>query len=159
MTDQPAAAFGDRHYHLELQRDEAPAAGPAAATARPILELTVLKGSATRRVYTFEGPERIAVGRLEEVVDEAERVSRRNDVAFLDEGEVNATVSREQARIVWDREINAYRLRVEPRASATRILRDGRTIEVSPQDRRGVRLQSGDEVYLGKACVKVAVRA
>jgi hypothetical protein len=68
-------------------------------------------------------------------------------------------VSREQARILWAAESTEYRLLTEPGASGTRILRDGRTIDVSAQDRRGVRLLSGDEIYLGKACLKVAIRA
>jgi len=93
------------------------------------------------------------------VVDDEGRVRRRNDVAFLDESDIGVTVSREQARLVWDDEITAYRVRAEPGASATRILRDGRTIDVSPQDRRGVKLLSGDEIYLGRACVKVGMRA
>jgi len=119
----------------------------------------VLKGTAGQHVYSFNGPDRLNLGRLDDVFDDEGRVRRRNDVAFHEEGEVNATVSREQARIVWDDEIKAYRLRAEPGASATRILRDGRSIDVSAQDRRGVRLHSGDEIYLGRACVKFALRA
>src|SRR5262249_34829829 len=128
------------------------------AATRPTLEVTVLKGTATQQTYTFTAAERINLGRLDEVVDDEGRVRRRNDVAFLEEGEISATVSREQARLAWDDEIKAYRLRAEPGAPATRILRDGRTIDVSQQDRRGVRVQSGDEIYLGRASVKVALR-
>jgi hypothetical protein len=155
VTDQPSPAFADRRFRLELQKAET---APAAPTARPTLEVTVLKGDATQHVYTFEGPDRINIGRLEEVVDAEERVRRRNDIVFLEQGEISATVSREQARLAWDEDLKAYRLRAEPGASATRILRDGRSIEVSPQDRRGIKVQSGDEIYLGRACLKVAVR-
>lgn len=158
ITDQPAPEFGERRFHLEYHRAEGAAAGSSARSARPILELTVLKGTATQRVYTFTSPDRVMIGRLQEVMDEHERLKRRNDVAFHEEGDVNETVSREQARIVWDETAREYRLRREPGASATRILRDGRSIEVSGQDRRGVRLQAGDEIYLGKACVKVGMR-
>jgi len=157
VTDQPSPAFGDRRFRLEFQKaDAAPAAG--AAPVRPILEVTVLKGVAGQRVYTFPGPERINLGRLDEVVDDEGRVRRRNDVAFLEEGDISTTVSREQARLAWDDEIKAYRPRAEPGASATRILRDGRTIDVSQQDRRGIKVQSGDEIYLGRACLKLAMR-
>jgi hypothetical protein len=93
------------------------------------------------------------------VEDDEGRVRRRNDVAFLEEGDVSVTVSREQARLAWDEEIHAFRLRAEPGASATRILRDGRSIDVSAQDRRGIKVQSGDEIYLGRACVKLGLRA
>jgi hypothetical protein len=157
VTDQPSPAFGDRRFRLDLQKGES--AAPAAAV-RPILEVTVLKGTATQRVYTFEGPDRVNLGRLEEVEDDEGRVRRRNDVAFLEEGDdVSVTVSREQARLAWDEEIHAWRLRAEPGASATRILRDGRSIDVSAQDRRGIKVQSGDEIYLGRACVKLGLRA
>lgn len=156
VTDEPAPAFGDRRFHLELHKAESV---PAAPAARPILDLTVLRGTASQHVYTFEGQDRINLGRLEEVFDAEERVRRRNDVIFLEEGDISATVSREQARLTWDDELKAYRLRSEPGASVTRILRDGRTIDVSPQDRRGIKVQPGDEIYLGRACVKVGLRA
>jgi len=154
--DAPDPAFGDRRFRLDLQKAESVQAAPL---ARPILDLTVLKGTASQHVYTFEGQDRINLGRLEEVFDAEERVRRRNDVIFLEEGDVSPTVSREQARLTWDDELKAYRLRAEPGASVTRILRDGRTIDVSPQDRRGIKLQHGDEIYLGRACVKATLRA
>ncbi len=160
VADQPTDAFGDRRFRIEYQRAEGEPApgGGAPRSGRPILELTVLKGTAGQHVYTFESADRVTLGRLEEVLDEDGRLKRRNDVAFLDEGEVSATVSREHARILWDEDAREYRIRREPGASGTRILRDGRSIDVSGQDRRGVRLQAGDEVWLGKACVKVGVR-
>lgn len=156
VTDQPAPEFGERHWLVVYHRSEGGAV--AAPGRRPALTLTILQGQAKQRVYTFETSDRITLGRLDEVLDEEGRVQRRNDVAFLEEGEINRTVSREQARILWDAEAAEYRLRAEPGASGTRILRDGRTIDVSPHDRRGVRLLPGDEVYLGKACLKVAIR-
>jgi hypothetical protein len=124
----------------------------------PPAKCLVPRLSSTQHVYTFEGPDRINIGRLEEVVDAEERVRRRNDIVFVEEGDISVTVSREQARLAWDDEIKAYRLRAEPGASATRILRDGRSIDVSQQDRRGIKVQSGDEIYLGRACLKVAMR-
>ena len=95
---------------------------------------------------------------MEEIVDDEGRVRRRNDVAFLEEGDVNQTVSREQARILYDEPSGELRLRAEHGASSTRILRDGRSIDVSSRDTRGIRLQSGDEIFFGRACVKVAIR-
>ncbi len=160
--------FADRRFYVEYLKQESPAAavpgeasaGVAAAgpaTARPLLELTVLKGTATQRVYEIEGP-RAFIGRLAEVVDPDGRVRRRNDVAFLEVGEINSTVSREHARISWDAESGGYWLRAEQNASGTRIYRGGRTIDVSSHDRRGVRLQPGDEIHLGRAAVKVGMR-
>jgi hypothetical protein len=160
VIEERRPELGDRHWHVVYHRIEraegTDAAGPG---RRPTLVLTITQGRAKQVVYSFESQDRITLGRLDEVLDEEGRVKRRNDVAFLEEGEVNRTVSREQARILWDAESTEYRLRTEPGASGTRILRDGRTIDVSAQDRRGVRLLPGDEVYLGKACMKVAIRA
>jgi hypothetical protein len=177
FDEEPHPRFGERRFYIEYLNRESPsspaapaktvadvsgtapaiAAGPAPTGTRPTLELTVLKGTATQRVYELEGP-RVHLGRLAEVVDSDGRVRRRNDVAFLEVGEINSTVSREHARISWDAETGGYWLRAEQNASGTRIYRDGRTIDVSSNDRRGVRLQPGDEVYLGRACVKVGMR-
>lgn len=174
FDEEPHPRFGERRFYVEYLNREAPAApgkmtasaaaAPAAVPTadappgvRPTLELTVLKGTATQRVYELEGP-RALLGRLEEVVDSDGRVRRRNDVAFLEVGEINSTVSREHARITWDVETGGYWLRAEQNASGTRIYREGRTIDVSSHDRRGVRIQSGDEIYLGRACVKVGMR-
>ena len=176
LDEEEHPRFAERRFYVEYLNGEAPAASgapalPAAASqtgvqtgtsgaasaARPRLELTVLKGVATQRVYEIEGA-RAFLGRLEEVVDADGRVRRRNDVAFLEVGEINSTVSREHARIAWDAEGGGYWLRAEQNASGTRIYRGGRTIDVSAHDRRGVLLQPGDEVYLGRACVKVGMR-
>jgi hypothetical protein len=123
---------------------------------RPALHLTVLKGKAVRETYDL-GSERIYLGRLEEVLDPSGRVMRRNDVAFLDDGDLEQTVSREHARIAWDAEGRSFWLRDEGSASGTLIFRAGRALEVSRHDRRGVRLESGDEIYLGRAALKVEI--
>src|SRR5215210_2174824 len=171
VTDQADPAFGDRRYRIDYERaiSTKPAAPPTAGVAtvaipapslagdRPTLELTVLKGAATQRVYSFPAG-RIYVGRLEEIVDDEGRVRRRNDVAFQEEGDVNQTVSREHARILYDEASGELRLRAEPGASSTRIFRDGRSIDVSGRDPRGVKIQSGDEIYFGRASVKVTIR-
>jgi hypothetical protein len=156
FAERGGAEYGDRRFRIFCHRLEG--AAPEAVGNRPVLDLTVLQGKATRHVYTFNAADRIAVGRLEEVLDADGRVKRRNEVAFLEEGEVNATVSREHARIVWDEAEAEYRLRDDGSASGTRLLRDGKSLEVSRHDRRGVRLRSGDEIYFGRACVKVSLR-
>jgi FHA domain-containing protein len=167
VFDEPRPEFGDRRFFVEYEKAEspAPAAVPAIPgapsmpeSARPTLVLTVVKGDALQHVYEFDAPPRVHLGRLEEVVDSDGRVRRRNDVAFREEGEVNTTVSREHARITWDGATASYWLRAEQNASGTRVYRDGRTIDVSAHDRRGVRIQAGDEIYLGRACVKVGMR-
>jgi hypothetical protein len=173
VTEQGGPEYGDRRYRIDFERIERgasappPIATPGSGTVqvptpspgggRPTLEMTVLKGTATRKVYSFPAG-RLNLGRMEEIVDDEGRVRRRNDVAFLEEGDVNQTVSREQARILYDEASGELRLRAEHGASSTRILREGRSIEVSSRDTRGIKLQSGDEIYFGRACVKVAIR-
>ncbi len=170
VFDEPRPEFGERRFFVEYEKAESPApvtvaaptvSGPSpspSASVRPTLVLTVVKGDALQHVYEFEDLPRVHLGRLEEVVDADGRVRRRNDVAFREEGEANTTVSREHARITWDEATGGYWLRAEQNASGTRIYRHGRTIDVSAHDRRGVRIQGGDEIYLGRACVKVGLR-
>jgi hypothetical protein len=159
VTEERSPDLGDRRYALAFRQTEALHAElePAPSRSpRPRLKLAVLKGKAARDTYELD-LDRVYLGRLEEVLDPAGRVRRRNDVAFLEEGEASQTVSREHARIAWDPESRAYWLRDEGSASGTLLLRDGRAIEVSRHDRRGVKLESGDEVYLGRAAVKVEI--
>ena len=149
-TGQPPAAVGRQAAAGGTE------ATPPPRDARPHLHVAVLKGQATRDSFDLDA-DRIYLGRLDEVLDTAGRVKRRNDVAFLEEGECNQTVSREHARIVWDPESRSYWLRDEGSASGTLLFRAGRSIEVSRHDRRGVRLADGDEIYLGRAAVKVGI--
>jgi hypothetical protein len=47
-----------------------------------------------------------------------------------------------------------YRIRDDGSEFGTRVLRDGRTIDVPSGDRRGERLRPGDEIYLGRVCLR-----
>ena len=96
---------------------------------------------------------RINIGRLAELTDADHRVVRRNDVVF-EEGaeEVNGTVSRRHAHIRL--EDGEYRLCDDGSEFGTRVFRDGRSIEIASGDRRGEKLRSGDEIYLGRACLR-----
>jgi FHA domain-containing protein len=168
VREREGAAEGEPRYRVAFERGEEPAPAPAVAAgagaeapeppaARPVLVLTVQQGAAAQPVY-LANAERVQIGRLAEVLDADGRVRRRNDVVFLEEGEVNQTVSREHARITWDTGEACYWLRDEGSAYGTRIFRDGRPIEVSANDRRGVCIRHGDELYFGRARVKVALR-
>jgi hypothetical protein len=82
---------------------------------------------------------------------------RRNDLAFVEETDVNRSVSREHAHIRFDRATGEYRLfndRWYQRGAecGTWIVRDGLSREVH-RDSRGVRLEHGDEVHFGRAIV------
>lgn len=122
----------------------------------PALHLELVQGSAERSSYSFAA-ERIYLGRMRDVFDGHGRLRRRNHVAFDDEGEQNSTVSREHAQIRFSQETGEYRLVDDRSAYGTRIFRDGRPIDVSSRDRRGIRLREGDQIYLGKAVLRVTL--
>lgn len=129
------------------------AAGPAEAAApAAAARLVVVKGKAEPGELTLERA-RINLGRLAEITDAEQRIVRRNDVVF-DEGgdDVNGTVSRRHAHI--RRDPDGYRLCDDESEFGTRVFRDGRSIEVPKGNRRGEKLRSGDEIYLGRACLR-----
>jgi hypothetical protein len=123
---------------------------PLQARARAV----VLRGKANQESFVIDKP-RTNIGRLLELTDFRQRVVRRNDIVF-EEGadETNATVSRGHAHIRLDREAGAYRICDDGSEYGTRIFRDGRSIEVPPGGQRGERLSAGDEIYLGRACIR-----
>jgi FHA domain len=137
---------GQRAFEIEYSSESAklPDPGPA-----PIARLTIVKGKAEAAEYTLDKA-RTNLGRLAELTDSEQRVVRRNDVVFEEVGdEANATVSRKHAHIrLADGD---YRICDEGSEFGTRVFRDGRTIEVPAGNRRGEKLRSGDEIYLGRA--------
>ena len=90
---------------------------------------------------------------MAELTDSEQRVIRRNDMVF-EEGadEANATVSRRHAHIRQDGA--EYRICDDDSEFGTRVFRDGRPIEVPAGNRRGEKLRPGDEIYLGRACLR-----
>ena len=126
--------------------------GAASAAATATGRVIVVKGKTGSPEYTLERT-RTNIGRLVELTDADHRVVRRNDVVF-EEGadEANATVSRKHAHIRLD--AGDYRLCDDGSEFGTRIFRDGRSIEIPAGDRRGEKLRPGDEIYLGRACLR-----
>lgn len=124
---------------------------PAAAVAGPG-RLVIVKGKTAQAEYPLEKA-RINLGRLAELTDSEQRVVRRNDVVF-EEGadEAAGTVSRKHAHI--RREAGEYRICDDGSEFGTRVFRDGRSIEVPAGNRRGEKLRAGDEIYLGRACLR-----
>ena len=123
----------------------------------PAVRMTVLKGSAEKALYDMK-KDRILVGRLPEVLDREGRMIRRNDVVFLDNGEdINTSVGRAHSRIWFDSEKQEFRIMDEVSRYGTRIIREGRSIEVPGGNTRGVRLRSGDEIYFGQACLRFEI--
>ena len=148
-------------FNVVCERVEAPAAPPPArgsspASPTPSLELIVGHGTADRRRFTLTGG-RIDIGRGAEVLDTAQRLVRRNGVAFgEDGGDANQTVSRRHAHVLYRAASREYRVYDDNSARSTNIVRDGVTIPVPPGT-RGVRLQSGDELTLGRARLRVKI--
>jgi hypothetical protein len=141
---------------VECGNDEDAPSRTAVERELPQLRVTVLKGQCQQAEYTFqEGG--IAIGRGAEPGDIFGRV-RRNHVAFLEVRDgVTETVARAHARLEFDRASRAYHLFNESSSNPTFLLRDGRSLRVSPRDPRGVRVQSGDEVQLGRAVLKLGI--
>ena len=140
-------------FHLDFARVAPPGARDVSPDPKPArLDLTISRGIAERRTYAFTA-RRIDLGRGAEVRDSHNRLIRTNDVAFAEgSGDVNQSVSRQHAHIACAS--GDYRLYDDRSAHGTSILRHGKTVEV-PTGSRGVRLQSGDEVVLGEARVRV----
>jgi len=114
--------------------------------------LVVVKGKAERAEYTLEKA-RTNIGRMAELTDAEQRVVRRNDIVFEEGGdEANGTVSRRHAHIRL--EGGEYRICDDESEFGTRIFRDGRPIDVPAGNRRGAQLRPGDEIYLGRACLR-----
>ncbi len=143
-------------FHIAFDRVTAAERAAAQDTSALDLRITVTHGSAERPAYTFSIP-RINLGRCTEVRDSRNRLIRTNHVAFTDvDRTTNDTVSRRHAHIDYTAGSAEYRISDDHSAHGTSILRNGRTIEV-PSGSRGIRLQSGDEIVLGEARVRVKI--
>jgi len=132
----------------------APEPAPEAPVRR--ITLTVVRGQCEQAEYTLD-ERRILLGRTAEPTDMYGQ-TRRNRVVFneIRDG-VNETVGRAHARIEVDEDTGHYLLFDEAGSNPTSIVRAGRTIKVTPRDPRGVRVQSGDQIQLGRAVLKVTL--
>jgi hypothetical protein len=118
------------------------------------IDLTVVRGTAERKTYSFAA-NRIDLGRCAEVRDTRNRLVRTNHVAFVEgSGEVNQSVSRRHAHIAHEPASGGYRLRDEGSVHGTSVVRNGRTVAVPPGS-LGVRLRTGDEIVLGEARLRI----
>lgn len=126
-----------------------------AGMGRPPARLVVQEGTANVMELPLEKA-RVNIGRVLDVYREA-GMYRRNDLTFLEESEVNRSVSREHAHIVHDRVSGEYRLFNDRwyqhgAECGTWIVRDGMSQEVH-RNARGTKLEPGDEIHFGKAVV------
>ena len=118
----------------------------------PETNIVITKGIAEQPAYRIK-KERILIGCLSEVHDREGRMVRRNDVVFLDTADdINSTVSDAHARIWFEPKEGRFYVMDETSRYGTRIVRNGRSIDIPPGGENGIRLQSGDEIYCGQAC-------
>jgi hypothetical protein len=158
---RPGSAWSTPEYHVDVGRvAQTHTAAPAPVPAPPPqeeahdLHITVVHGMAEQATYVFSLP-RVNLGRCAEVRDSLSRLIRTNHVAFVDvAGNANHSVSRRHAHIEYVAGARHYRIRDDRSAQGTSIMRDGRMVPV-PAGSRGIRLESGDEVVLGEARLRV----
>jgi FHA domain len=150
-------AWTSPEFHVDFNRGAAQELPTAPAPAAHEIKLTVSNGSADKPAYALT-LDRINLGRCAEVRDSRNRLLRTNHVVFTDAaGAINETVSRAHAHI--DCAANGeHRLFDDRSAHGTSIVRNGKAIHV-PAGSRGVRLQSGDEIVLGEARLRVKTTA
>ena len=156
ITD--GAGAGAPLVSVECRTDGDNVPSPAAAPRLPDLQVTVVKGQCERAEYTFNGGA-IAIGRGVEPSDAFGRI-RHNEITFVDEirDGVNETVARAHARIEFDPVSGAYLVFNESSTNPTFLVRHGRSLRINPRDPRGVRLETGDHLQIGRALLKMSIR-
>jgi hypothetical protein len=131
---------------------------------RRAARLMVVQGAAQEPEIALSKA-RTNLGRTVDVY-RTEGPSRRNDLAFVGDTEINRTVSREHAHILVHKKTGEHRIfndrwykaGANPDAQCGLwIIRDGLSLPVH-RGARGVILQPGDEIHLGRAVVKFAIR-
>ena len=140
-------------FAIDYGRDaaEVPAASRSLAARLP-LTVTVIRGATAQSEYHFD-QDRINIGRGLEVLSKSHGVLRVNDIVFADD---DKTIGREHAYLRFDARLGRYRLYDDRSGDrGTRLFRDGVSILVT---RAGSEVRSGDEIHLGVARLRVAVR-
>jgi hypothetical protein len=160
---RPSSWSADRPMAVEFENvapdaaSGAQAPGAAASSGQPALVLTIVRGRANAASYTLcEGS--VRVGRSETPIDDRGH-ARFNHVAFAEEDDAHSrTVGRGHCEIRYDAANGGYRIFDERSANGTRIIRDGRVIDVPPQDPFGVAICDGDVLEFGTAAARVTLQ-
>jgi len=156
-ASRPEPRWASPDYHIEFDRVPEPDRTARVKDPAPAsLRLTIVHGSAEKPSYAFSLA-RINLGRCAEVRDKVNRLIRTNHVVFAERAaDPNPTVSRRHAHIEYVARSRHYRICDDRSAHGTGVVRSGRTITV-PSGSRGVRLESGDELVLGAARIRVKI--
>lgn len=157
FTAEPGAAWNRPEFDLSLAR----VALEPRVVEKPItrVALSVTNGAAESATYSFtDFP--VAIGRGADLRDNRNQLLRINHVAFVEgsehDAEINRTVSRRHARIELDDATGRLRLIDDNSAQGSSVIRGTRGIAV-PRGSRGLGLQSGDEIVLGQARIRINV--
>lgn len=152
----------ERWLWIETESRERPPA-PVTQTRNKPARLIVVKGAANERELVLNKA-RINIGRTLDVY-RTDGPSRRNDLAFTEDNDINRSVSREHAHIIFHRKTGEYRIYNDrwykpgnqDGGCGLWIMRDGLTQEVH-RNARGTKLQPGDEIHLGRAVLKFQMK-
>lgn len=156
LRKRPQDWPADKHYAIEYAAPAESAGASAAAASMPSMNISIVKGAATRKAYSFNEAT-ISIGRTPDPTGDP-AAARRNRVAFLDTADgVTETVGRAHAHFRYDPRSREYRLFDDGSSNGTTIVRNGAAIPVPSRDPRGVRVCSGDEVQVGRAVLRITI--
>jgi hypothetical protein len=120
----------------------------------PVFNADVIRGTAVKPSYALTDRQ-IRIGRTENPIDEHGR-PRHNHIAFVEDADEHSrTVGRSHASIRYVADRREYRLFDDGSHNGTRVIREGRVLDVTPRDPVGVTIVSGDEIVLGTAALRV----
>jgi hypothetical protein len=146
----------DRRFAIDYSVRDVPKPSATAPSGPPSLHVVVVRGSAARPSYTLNEPH-VQIGRTEQPVDAGGR-PRKNHVAFLEDGDADSgSVGRAHASIRFEPARGEYRIFDEGSRNGTRLVRNGKTLEIVRRDPTGVTILSGDEIHFGTATVRVEI--
>jgi hypothetical protein len=144
---------------VEAELEERKTAPPPARPRKPA-KLVVVSGTANHQELSLSKT-RTNIGRTAEVFREA-GPSRQNDLVFGEDSEVNRTVSREHAHIMYSQKTGEYRIindrwyKGEENCGIW-IVRDALSQPVH-RSTRGTLLKQGDEIHLGSAVLRFQMK-
>ncbi len=147
---------GEGWVAIETLKDVQDVASKAAPPrSNRAARLVVISGTATKSEIPLNKT-RTNIGRTVDVFHSA-GPARRNDLAFVEENEINRSISREHAHIIADKKSGEYRIHNDRWYKGENcglwILRNGLSQPVH-RGGRGLALQPGDEIHVGRAILK-----
>jgi hypothetical protein len=147
---------GENWLAVETQLEERHEEEEVSARTRRPAKLVIVHGTANHPEMLLSKA-RTNIGRTAEVFREA-GPSRRNDLVFTEDNEINRTVSREHAHILYSAKTGEYRIindrwyKGEANCGIW-IVRDNQSQAVH-RGARGTLLKQGDEIHLGSAVLR-----